>query len=232
MAAYRFYIQRLLNIPLTEKEKEKEWDIIVNTAINNGFSVTSIKQLLLQMTARHKNGPQNVENKNTDKKPWITFTYYGNYIRKITNMFKKTQTRIAFRTTNTTFQILTTNHKNNPDNSSIYKLTCETCQSVYIIQTGRSISTRYKEHIRYIKNNNPQSGYALHILNNKHEFGPQETIKLIKYCKKGKLMNTWESIFIQKYHGLGKLVAEQQRPDHNPLYDLFTFTGTSEVAKQ
>jgi len=184
MAAYRFYIHKLLNIPLTEKEKEKEWNIILNTTINNGFSVISIKQLLLQMTARQKNFPQNVENTNTDKRPWITFTYHGNYVRKITNMFKKTQIKIAFRTTNTTFQILTRNHNNNPDDSGINKLTCGTCQRAYIGQTGRWISTRYKEHIRYIKNNNPQSGYALHILNNKHEFGPQETIKLRKYCKK------------------------------------------------
>ena len=230
MAAYRFYIHRLLNIPLTKKEKDKEWDIIVNTAISNGFSVTSIKQLLLHMTAR-QNNPRKDENNSTDKRTWITFTYHGNYIRKITNMFKKTQIRIAFRTTNTTFQILTRNHNLNPDNSGIYELTCGTCQGVYIGQTGRSISIRYKEHVRYIKNNNPQSGYALHILNTRHEFGHQETIKLIKYCKKGKLMNTWESMYIQKYHGLGRLVAEQQRPDHNPLFDLFTFTGSSETVR-
>ena len=147
-------------------------------------------------------------------------------------MFKKTEIRIAFRTTNTTFQILTRKHNNNPDNCGIYKLTFRTCQGVYIGQTGSSISTRYKEHIRYIKNNNPQSGYALHILSNKHEFCPQETIKLVKHCKKGKLMNTWETMFIQKYHGLGRLVAEQQKPDHSPLYDLFTFTDTSEIAEQ
>ena len=45
-------------------------------------------------------------------------------------------------------------------------------------------------------------------------------------------MNAWETMFIQKYHGLGKLVAEQQKPDDNPLYDLFTFTDTSEIAEQ
>ena len=45
-------------------------------------------------------------------------------------------------------------------------------------------------------------------------------------------MNAWETMFIQKYHGLGKLVAEQQEHDHNPLYDLFTFTDSSEIAEQ
>jgi len=31
---------------------------------------------------------------------------------------------------------------------------------------GRSIATRLKEHTLYIRNNNPISAYALHILNN------------------------------------------------------------------
>jgi len=45
-------------------------------------------------------------------------------------------------------------------------------------------------------------------------------------------MNAWETMFLQKYYGLCRLVAEQQKPDHNPLYDLFTFTDTSEIAEQ
>ena len=185
------------------------------------------------MTDQHRHNLQKVEkNKNIDIKPWITFTYYGNYIRKITNMFKKAQVKLAFRTTNTIFQILTRNHNNNHVNSGIYSLTCRTCQGVYIGQTGRSIYTRYKEHIRYIRNNNPQSGYSLHILNNKHDFGPQTTIKLIKRCTKGKLMNTWEAMLIQKYHGIGRLITEQQKPDHNPLYDLVSLTDISETSEQ
>jgi len=45
-------------------------------------------------------------------------------------------------------------------------------------------------------------------------------------------MNAWETMFIQKYHGLGRLDTEQQNHDHNPLYDLVTFTDTSEIAEQ
>ena len=74
--------------------------------------------------------------------------------------------------------------------SGIYKLTCNTCQSVYTDQTGRSMEARYKERIRYIRTNNPQSAYALHILDNRHEYGAQEHImELVKTCRKGKLMN-------------------------------------------
>ena len=42
----------------------------------------------------------------------------------------------------------------------------------YIGQTSRSLLQRYKEYVRYIKQNNPQLPYALHILNNKQEYGP------------------------------------------------------------
>ena len=37
---------------------------------------------------------------------------------------------------------------------------------------------------------------------------------------------------IQKYHGIGRLITEQQKPDHNPLYDLVSLTDTSETSEQ
>jgi hypothetical protein len=44
----------------------------------------------------------------------------------------------------------------------------------YVGQSGRTITTRHKEHIRYVKNNYPASTYAVHLLNNKHEYGTTE----------------------------------------------------------
>ena len=57
----------------------------------------------------------------------------------------------------------------------------------YIGQTSRDIITRFKEHCRYIKSNNPKSAHALHVLNNQHEYGPaHNTVNLpnnvIKIC--------------------------------------------------
>ena len=48
---------------------------------------------------------------------------------------------------------------------------CNTCNNVYVRQLGRSINVRHREHIRYIRTNNPLSTYALHILQNRHEYG-------------------------------------------------------------
>jgi hypothetical protein len=119
------------------------------------------------------------------KKKWVT-TYHSPLIRKVTNLFRHSNLRIALRTTNTTFQQLTEKPVlNNP--SGIYKLRCNTCNRVYIGQSGRSIAVRHKEHLRYIRTNNPTSAYALHILNNtrRHEYGTAEdTLELLKPCQK------------------------------------------------
>jgi hypothetical protein len=80
---------------------------------------------------------------------------------------------------------------NNPN--GIYSIKCITCNLIYVGQSGRDIQIRYKEHINQIKNCNPQSAYAKHIIQDKHEFGPAErTLKLLKQCNKGIHMNCWE----------------------------------------
>ena len=64
-------------------------------------------------------------------------------------------------------------------------------------QTGRLSEIRHKEHTRYIKTKNRISAYALHILNNKHEYGnTEQTTELLKPCNKGVKMNILESFFI------------------------------------
>ena len=89
---------------------------------------------------------------------------------RISTLFKDTNLKIAFKPHNTTQQQLT-KKKNNTNPSGIYRLQCNTCKDVYIGQSGRDINTRYKEHIRYIRTNNPTSACATHILNNRHEYG-------------------------------------------------------------
>ena len=198
----------------------------------NGFSVRTIEKLR-QHNRFSRNKTLYERESDTRRKTWATFTFYGNYIRSITNIFKNTQIRIAFKSTNTLSQLLVNTKYTKPEGCGIYRLTCETCQGVYIGQTGRSIEARYKEHMRYIKTNNPQSAYALHILNNRHEYGPMDRVmKILKPCRKGKLMNTWETMFIQLHHRNRSLITEQQRSEHNPLYDLVSLTPTTETITQ
>jgi len=154
-------------------------------------------------------------------------------MRGITNMFRNSQIRIAYKTTNTTFEKLTHSKQCTTVTSGIYKLTCNTYQGVYIGQTGRSTDTGYKEHIGHIRTNNPQSAFAMHILNNRHEYGTQERIMdLIKTCTEGKLMNCWESMYIQEYHRKGHLITEQQTPEHSLLFDqIITTLATKDTTR-
>jgi hypothetical protein len=66
------------------------------------------------------------------------------------------------------------------------------------------------------------SAYALHILQNRHEFGPAEKkiLKLLKPCNKVMKMNRWETLFMHIRHKHSLLISEQQTIDTNLLFDL------------
>jgi hypothetical protein len=68
---------------------------------------------------------------------------------------------------------------------------CTECPKRYIGQTGRTFEIRYKEHIRDIKNNEPNSKYAQHIVDTTQEYGPiQKRMKPLYMGKKGPLLDT------------------------------------------
>jgi hypothetical protein len=61
----------------------------------------------------------------------------------------------------------------------------------------------------------------MHILNNRHEFGPtEETLKVLKPCTKGKRRNCWEALFMHTHHKHNMSISEQQVTDTNPLFDV------------
>jgi hypothetical protein len=100
-------------------------------------------------------------------------------------------------------------------------MTCKTCNKVYIGQTSRKFNIRYREHIRYIKNNEPQSGYTQNFLHNIHEYGTQtEKITLLKSIKNQTMLILYEQLFIQAFHQTSNLVPEQQSNETNPLFQL------------
>jgi hypothetical protein len=53
----------------------------------------------------------------------------------------------------------------------LHVLHCNTCKMSYIRQTSTDLNQRYQEHIGYIRNNDPHSAYAQHILQNLNEYG-------------------------------------------------------------
>jgi hypothetical protein len=132
--------------------------------------------------------------------------------------------QIAFRTTNT-LQSLLQEHTKPPSNiydrSGMYELSCNACQHSYVGQTVRRLKLRYKEKIRYIKNNNPQSAYAFHILQNRHEYGSiQETVTLLQPVHKGSYMSRLEQFYIRQHQYNNTLTSEQNSGEHNPQFEI------------
>ena len=122
-AAFRHYIHRMITLPITEKSKQEEWNTILTIAKNNGYPLSIINKLKTKLIARKQN--QQCPTKILHNKKWITFTYFSPIIRHITNLFKHSNLKIAYRTTNTIQQQLTEKPTNkNP--SGIYKLKCNT----------------------------------------------------------------------------------------------------------
>jgi hypothetical protein len=76
-------------------------------------------------------------------------------------------------------------------------MTCQSCHKVYIGQTGRTLTTRYKEHISNIGYSKEDSAFAQHILGKGYQYGPMEQImKMIEYAKKGNIMSIKENYYI------------------------------------
>jgi len=180
-------------MPITRQATNPEWHKILTMARNNGFPEHIIHELKKNLTTNktkvtQTNPPQKQCNK------WITFIFHGPPVHKVTNLFRKTDLKIAFCPTNRIFQQLTQKPKNN-NPSGIYQLKCKSCNRAYVGQSGRAISLRH-EHLRYIRNNNPISAYGMHILHNRHQFRPaDETLKHLKPCNKGTKMNCWEALY-------------------------------------
>jgi hypothetical protein len=111
-------------LPLTAKKKQKEWKTTQHIATKNNFP-QKLLQKLKQQTL-HKDHPQKT---NDNHKTWTTFTYYSPQVCKINNVFKNTNIRIVFRSTNTIKQLMkqkTSNTTPEHDKSGIYKITCNT----------------------------------------------------------------------------------------------------------
>jgi len=91
----------------------------------------------------------------------------------------------------------------------------------YIGQTSCDLTQRYHEHICYIRNNDPQSAYAQHILRNQHEYGTiTDTMTLLKPMHKTSLLIPYEQLFIQTYQYNGTLITEQNRGEQNLPFQL------------
>jgi len=206
-----------MSIP--EQAAKREWNKRVIMTQNNGFLVYLIHRLRNKLEAK-KDCTTPTHTKQHCNRKWVNFMYRSPSIHKVTNLFKHTNLKIAFRPTNTVYWQLSQKPED-PNPSGIYQPKFNTYNNAYIGQSGKLITVWQREHLHYIRNNNPTSAYAMHILDNRHEFGSvDETLRLLRPCTKGATMNCWEVLFMRIHHKCNILISEQRVTDTNPLFDL------------
>ena len=220
LAAYRYYFERMLNLPLNAECQKREWLIILHIAQRNWFPTTILQKLRCQIKQKTKHtAPHTNMNKN---KKWATFTFISPRTCKITNLFRKTNVKIGFRCRNTIGNLIKRpkDHDIPPHNKwGIYQLTCNTCNLSYVGQTSRNLKIRFQEHIRYIRSNNLHSAFAQHILQNQHEYGQMNSIMtLLKPLSSPSMLIPYEQYSIQTLHQEGKLIPQQYPGEPNLLF--------------
>ena len=91
-----------------------------------------------------------------------------------------------------------------------------------VLIVSRNLKSRFRGHIgTYIKNNDPRSAYALHILNCRHEYSNiNGTMTLLKQINTPTLLLPYEQMYIQSFHHNIELIPEQHPNEHNPMFDL------------
>ena len=145
MEGFYFYINRMNNILGSQQTIKQEWDKIIKMARNNGFAVHLIHRLRNRITEK-KDNITYTQRREYNNNIWITFTYHSLAIHKVTNLFRRTNLKIAFRPTNTIYQQIVYRYRD-PNPSGIYQLKCNTCNNAYVGQSCRLITIRHKEHI-------------------------------------------------------------------------------------
>lgn len=109
-------------------------------------------------------------------------------------------------------------------NSGVYKIVCDTCPSYYIGQTGRSFSTRYKEHLLGKKGTNIyNSSFADHLLITGHKPKELHDISILHTEKKGHKLDVLEEMEIFKHFSLDDnfILNEQVQLRNKNFFNAF-----------
>ena len=122
-------------------------------------------------------------NTNTTKK-FVSLTYFGKPSDNIANVQRNLDYQVAFKSPSKLSLVLfnVKDSTNKYKQSSIYRLKCSECNSIYIGQTGRNFETRYSEHLRSFKFKKTDSTFSNYLIENKHKFPDINNMDVL-YCR-------------------------------------------------
>ena len=93
LAAYRYLLNRLHNLPLSKEDKHQEMNTILQIAKNNEYPERLINKLNTKI--KTTTSIHNIPKIKINNKKWAIFEYSNPVIRKETNIFKNTDVKIT-----------------------------------------------------------------------------------------------------------------------------------------
>ena len=145
----------------------------------------------------------------------------------ITNLFRKTDLKIALRTNNT-IQSLLMHKQQTPDKytqSGVYKLSCPDCNKAYVGQTGRNFITRLNEHKNAFKLNYRTSNFATHLIEELHSFGPiHNTMQILRCHTKSTHLNTLERFYTYAEYIKNNHLNDEHTITPNRIFEILLKT--------
>lgn len=220
MASFNSMVYRMCKLPLSAKNFITELNHIKKVASVNGYYKNDIDKLVHKHSKNIRKTDLSTlysQNQNECVKR-VCFNYCPLLTNNIKTVFRKHKIDIVFKNKKLK------NHFISPKDQidklhkpGIYKITCIDCDSIYIGQTKRNITTRFKEHIAHIKYNRPtKSAVAQHTLVNNHLNINTSNLELIKYVPTQTHLDAWESLYMHKYRH--HLMNTEDEPIRSALF--------------
>lgn len=221
LAAFNSMIHRLLTIPLSIDNYNKELNIIKQIAVNNSYDPKLIDDIIAKKL--HKQSLEQVfpssKNKNNN---FNSLTYFGKPSIKIKTFLETLDLNICFKTDNNLGRFIK-NNKSKPsklNQSGVYKLKCgSNCDKIYIGRTFRNFKTRISEHKRSYDYKKLDSNYSNHLITQNHSFDPD--FEILHVENKRQKLNLLEALEINKNKNSGNLLNDQLDINCSPLLNLF-----------
>lgn len=201
LASFNSMFHRLFSVPMKKEDFDTERSFIFETGKINGYKNETLSKLF----KNHKR-KLDMENLTTlipvqeEAKKFISLPFYPRITFKLENELSKHGYKVAYNNNGKISDILgNTKDKEMEqlEKSGIYMINCDSCDKKYIGQTKRKVNTRIKEHRDdCFKPPNEEKPMPYHMIETGHSFGE---IKLLKEVKKSHQLNSYESIYLDRY---------------------------------
>lgn len=223
IAAFHSMTYRLCKLPLSVKDFMDELKYIKMVANVNGFHESLVNQLVEKHSKkiRRKNLSTLFNNSTENDRRRVCFNYAAPLTNRLKEIYKKHKVDLVFASENKLKSLLlsTKDKIEILKKSGIYEIKCNVCGKIYIGQTRRQVSQRYKEHCAHIRYNRPEkSAVAKHVLKDLHSGLTELNVKLKKRVTKTYNLDAWESFYMHKNQS--KLINTDPAPIISPLFNF------------